>query len=421
MSTRTLLLTSLLLAATGCPEIRDDHFACPDGLCPSGFVCHPDDVCRRGPVEDAGMADVPNVDAPPIPDDVGPDTGTDTGTDSGQDAPDAGPVAPPVDLLFLIDASASMATAQMQLRESFPDFILAMATGGFPGEDPMFPPLTDIHVGVITPYMGTADYFITTCGEEPRFGHDGVLRTESAGSGCSSLPPWLEYDGSMTSAFERDFTCKAQVGMMGCGFEQQLEAVAKAVTPSDAPLRFYRDSPGHADRGNDGFFRDDAVLVIVLISDEDDCSVQDPEFYDQDSTRYPASLNLRCIEYADEDPGPLHPIARYADLLDDFDRPVVFAPLVGLPASLEGEPFATILADDRMQYAVDPSDETRPRNVCERGVGGVSAFAGRRYVHLGQQLERVRSDVRFELGSICQSSYAGFAERVIGAVFDLAN
>lgn len=407
-----------LLVVGGCPRIQDEHFSCPDGRCPSGYVCHPDAVCRRASVGDAGL------DAP-SPEDAGGDATSPA--DAGFDAADAGPPAPPpVDLLFLVDTSASMVTAQEQLRAAFPDFIIALATGRFPGDaTPTFPPLTDIHVGVITPYMGTGGVNgLPTCLEEPDFGHDGVLRTASADPTCpSDLPKWLAYDGTSTSTFERNFACKANLGTDGCGFEQQLEAVAKAITPSTATTRFYMDTPGQADRGNAGFFRDGAVLVIVLVSDEDDCSVSDPDFFNPASAVYTEDLNLRCIHHAEiqEDSGadrPLHPIRRYADVLDDLGRPVVFAPLVGMPEGLEEASFDTILGDPRMAYETDGPGSTAPRNVCESD--GIRASAGRRYLRVGAQLERASSGVRFVQGSICSDDYRGFAQRVTSAIFELA-
>ena len=48
------------------------------------------------------------------------------------------------------------------------------------------------------------------------------------------------------------------------GFEQQLEATLKAVTPSTAATRFFGDTTGHADGANAGFRREGAVLAIVF-------------------------------------------------------------------------------------------------------------------------------------------------------------
>jgi hypothetical protein len=73
--------------------------------------------------------------------------------------------------------------------------------------------------------------------------------------------------------------CLGQVGVMGCGYEQQLAAVARAVDP--------------ALHTNPGFLRPDAHLAILLLSDEDDCSAPpDTTFYLED--RPGEFAELRC-------------------------------------------------------------------------------------------------------------------------------
>ena len=53
------------------------------------------------------------------------------------------------------------------------------------------------------------------------------------------------------------FGCIAAVGSAGCGFEAPLEAVYRVLTTPAI---------------NPGFLRDDALLVVILMTDEDDCS-----------------------------------------------------------------------------------------------------------------------------------------------------
>src|SRR5262249_14672551 len=60
------------------------------------------------------------------------------------------------------------------------------------------------------------------------------------------------------------FGCIAQVGASGCGFEHQLAAVRAALgDPTMGPP---------APPGNAGFLREDALLAIIWITNEDDCS-----------------------------------------------------------------------------------------------------------------------------------------------------
>jgi hypothetical protein len=68
----------------------------------------------------------------------------------------------------------------------------------------------------------------------------------------------------------------ASVGDQGCGIEQQLESVYRALKGADT------DSPG--------FLRDDAILVVLYLTDEDDCSVASSAFFDDQVDSY------RCVE-----------------------------------------------------------------------------------------------------------------------------
>jgi hypothetical protein len=67
------------------------------------------------------------------------------------------------------------------------------------------------------------------------------------------------YNGDITDAF----TCIAALGDQGCGFEGQLKSVRWALDPNAVPA------------GNEGFLRPEAFLAVILITNEDDCSVPD--------------------------------------------------------------------------------------------------------------------------------------------------
>ena len=82
------------------------------------------------------------------------------------------------------------------------------------------------------------------------------------------------YDGDIADVFG----CLARLGTEGCGLEEQLASVRAALT-----------------RGrSEGFLRDDAYLAVILISDEDDCSVYDPSLFDyfDDETRQVMRVHL---------------------------------------------------------------------------------------------------------------------------------
>jgi hypothetical protein len=61
----------------------------------------------------------------------------------------------------------------------------------------------------------------------------------------------------------------AQIGDKGCGFESQFEAVEYALMRAMQP----RGSGVGSDPDNGGFLRPDARLAVVMLTNEDDCSV----------------------------------------------------------------------------------------------------------------------------------------------------
>ena len=88
------------------------------------------------------------------------------------------------------------------------------------------------------------------------------------------------------------------------------------------------------------FLRDDSLLVVLMITDEDDCSALDPDVYNRMSTRYPApELNLRCFQYTEA----VHPVERYTQgLLATRADPdlLIFAAITGIPDDLNPNPKA---------------------------------------------------------------------------------
>jgi hypothetical protein len=68
-----------------------------------------------------------------------------------------------------------------------------------------------------------------------------------------------------TGTLQDTFSCIAQLGATGCGFESQLEAMKRALDGSRPE--------------NAGFIRQEANLAIVFLTDEDDCSASDPSIF----------------------------------------------------------------------------------------------------------------------------------------------
>jgi hypothetical protein len=348
-----------------------------------------------------------------------------------------------VDLLFMVDNSNSMDQEQAALIAELPSLIRILTTGDFDdsdglplGDDPNdFEPVKDLHVGIVTSDMGTGGFMVPTCARSD-FGDDGLLRTQgNVAAGCmATYPPFLGFvTGGDPDAFATQVACVAVTGTGGCGFEQQLEALLKAASPS-APTawtapgytapRFFQDTFGHADRENDGFIRAESVLALVPVTDEEDCSARDPELFNPTSATYGSTdLNLRCFAHAD---AALHPISRFVDgFLQLRERPglLVYAPITGIPQDLvpdadDASDYERLVSpdptvrDDRMEERVDPSMPTRLMTSCtntipERG----SAFPPVRIVRVAQELENRGAGVTVQ--SICEDSYSGALSEII--------
>jgi hypothetical protein len=166
-----------------------------------------------------------------------------------------------IDLLFMIDNSNSMDSAQQNVKANFPAFmnVLQNLPGGLP----------DVHIAVVTSNMGAPGSDIDNCAGD---GDGGVFRFAPAG-GCTAtnlMPgatfisdtggasPVTNFSGDISAVFQ----CIAAVGSNGCGFEHQLASVARALGADGQP------PPAE----NQGFLRDEAYLGIVLLTNEDDCS-----------------------------------------------------------------------------------------------------------------------------------------------------
>lgn len=146
-----------------------------------------------------------------------------------------------VDFLFVIDSSASMQDEQRNLFESFPGFISAI-------ENSL--ELTDFHLMVVE--AGTATG--TGC--------DGTLgagRTRDASGNDCGLPPGQRFATQDQNDLIDTFECIGAVGIDGAANEQTMDATVAAIGPLAAPGAC-----------NEGFLRDDALLVVTIISDEED-------------------------------------------------------------------------------------------------------------------------------------------------------
>ena len=161
-----------------------------------------------------------------------------------------------VDFLFVIDNSGSMLDEQINLVNSFPGFITAIQN--------TLEQVNEYNIGVVTSDAYSPNLAIPGCNVL------GGLVRQTGGSGSSNADcgPYADGNAYMTEAddLQMTFACAAQVGTNGDPFEQMMSGLLNAV---DGPLL----DPGAC---NEGFIREDALLVLVIITDEYD-GPGDPE------------------------------------------------------------------------------------------------------------------------------------------------
>lgn len=268
---------------------------------------------------------------------------------NGNEFADAAPAAActKMDILFVIDNSGSMAEEQTNLATNFPEFIRVleeyMTTSG---------DLLDYRVAVTTTGRDL-NYSIALGAPFPPLpfseaGEDGALLM---GAGCGMPRRWLERtDASVAGTF----SCVADVGINGPSIEMPFHALELAFTDR------------LADGTNTGFLREDALLAVVILSDEDDCSRRDNNFEitgDQCYPEWPQNI----------------PVAEAVQFFDDLkgDRgrwatAVIAGPGPGTCSSTFGEAFEA----RRLRNFVDMTgDNAIFRSICEGDLASALADA----------------------------------------------
>ena len=198
------------------------------------------------------------------PEGTGGDTAAATSGDDADDAPlfDLGvpDLAPSdegctkVDLLFVVDASYSMQDEQDSLVASFPDFITEI-------QDRLG--AHDYHIGIVT----TEAYEFNEDGCTDELGQL-VTRTGGEHSSAQDCGPFAAGGRYMTVADDlaSAFACAADVGIVGDTWERPMQSMLTVIGGA------FTENGGC----NDGFLRDDSLLVVVVITDEAD-GPGDPE------------------------------------------------------------------------------------------------------------------------------------------------
>lgn len=198
-----------------------------------------------------------------------------------------------IDIVFLIDKSPTMADEQMALTEAFPEFmnILSQIEGGKP----------NLHIGVISQDIGAGGGAVG--GNCSGSGDNGNLLAIPRIPGCTppsgnfiqdiegplpGSPRITNYNNpdSNDALLADTFECIATLGPSGCGFEQHLGSLKKALV----------DNTG-AGGVNSQFLRPNAFLAIIIISDEDDCTAYNPQIFDPNNMQVGPLADFRCFEW----------------------------------------------------------------------------------------------------------------------------
>lgn len=328
-----------------------------------------------------------------------------------------------VDILVVIDSSGSINEEAESLKAELPRMMNAMINGS--DEDTSFPPASSVHVAVVTSDLGAGGENLSGC---EGVGDDGIfLRPGEVGVTCDvDYPGFLAYEGgSAPIATVNTVSCVPLTGIDGCGYEHSLEAGLKALWPASDDSIEFRDGTGHGEDANEGFLRQDSLLVVIVVTDEDDCSAEDPSIFSRDPASSYANqpANLRCHF----NPDALHPIQRYIDgfkTLRPGNDNVVFATIAGVPPDLlsdgatarfesaeEREAFYEgVLTDPRMQELVDDdaiSGSLHPSCVTEHA----KAMPPRRLVNVARAFGE-----NGVVGSICAENFGGMTGAIIHTV-----
>jgi hypothetical protein len=197
-------------------------------------------------------------------DDDGGDPGDGPGGDGGTPELFDIPITllAPLDILFVIDDSFTMVQEQEALAAGIPPLVEALT-----GSDDQ----VDLHIGFVSSNLGTAP--VNSGGEScAGLGDEGHLLVRVA---CDPLTDEARYvahaidsEGeasvNYTGELATQLQCMAQLGTAGCGFEQHLESMKRAL---------------ENEVENAGFLREQANLAVIVLADEDDCSVYDRSLF----------------------------------------------------------------------------------------------------------------------------------------------
>ncbi len=263
----------------------------------------------------------------------------------GFDAPDPGNEScDKMDILFIVDDSGSMGEEQANLASNFPRFVQVLDDfRNSAGRE------IDYRLGVTTT---GADH--VTIIDFSGFGIPPMTIEEEGPAGelqqgCGMTRKWIERSDPDVSS---TFSCVAEVGTGGSSTEMPLGMLELALTER------------MADGSNVGFLRDDALLAVVILTDEDDCSKDERE------------TRLTLDPFAPGGPGgaadecsgdSLIPISRVLATVDaaKMERGRWAAAVIAGPTDCESA-FGSAASADRLQdFVSQVGDNATFSSICE--------------------------------------------------------
>jgi len=315
-----------------------------------------------------------------------------------------------VDILFVIDDSGSMAEEQALLAQNFGAFIGVLEAPDVKANYRIGITTTDMDnprcsKEANTPTMG--DLVLSSCldrVDQGDFVFNGVEPPLDAAFACTAVcdktdadlqirptttdrdeeakaRPWLENIEGVTNIPDdvstlEAFQCFGPPGVAGCGFESHLESMYQALSRADVN--------GDA---NYGFLRDEAILSVVFLTDELDCSLNEKHegvfinnkvFWNDPEDPLPTSsvclrAGVECTGSGDpnfeecyaenydeagaagasDDDAVLYPVGRYTDFLQgvEDEKRTIASDQEVLVAVIGGVPEGYAAGDEEIDYS----------------------------------------------------------------------
>ncbi len=218
-----------------------------------------------------------------------------------------------LDLLFVIDNSISMADKQLLLREAVPNLVTRLldpycrdergnltpndGTGCPAGTELEFSPVRDMHIGVISSSLGGHGGIACTPAEGttyvPEKDDRGELIAPLRGVPSFQNLGFLAFDtrpnavpgatNNLSTLVDDLWLLVDTTGETGCGYEAPLEAMYRFLVDPEPPIQVINNDNESVRDGinttllkqREAFLRPDSALAIVMLTDENDCSVLD--------------------------------------------------------------------------------------------------------------------------------------------------